>query len=127
MTRELEPILEEIKDLLILSPVVEEIKQLLENGDKISPEVARRLQLALSLETLNKINEINGTVKKVKAAVDENTKIIKDYPSLLWLLRHKTKTTITIIFIIFCLLSALYISGIRVPIMEWLGLPPLLP
>jgi len=110
-----------------LSALIEEFKFLLENGDKIPPEAARRVLLALSIDTNLEVKKINGRLKKVETAVEELKKDWKEHPSLLWLLRFKTKQTVGIIILVFGLLSVLYISGLRVPVLEWLGLPPLLP
>jgi hypothetical protein len=106
-----------------LSTVIEELKALLENGDEVSPEVARRLQLALSLDTHIEVKKINGRLKKVEEAAKNSER----YPSILYLLRHKTKTTVAVIVMIFVILSLFYVSGLRTPIMLWLGLPPLIP
>ena len=106
-----------------LSSLIEEFKTLLEDGEDISPKASRRMLLALSIDTHTEVKTINGRLKKVEAAVEEN----KKPPSLLWLLRFKTKKTVVVIATVFALLSLIYISGIRAPIFELLGLPPLVP
>ena len=106
-----------------LSALIEEFKTLLENGEDISPKAERRMLLALSIDTHTEVKTINGRLKKVEAAVEEN----KKHPSLLWLLRFKTKRTVAIIVTVFTILSLLYISGTRAPIFELLGLSPLIP
>ena len=106
-----------------LSALIESFKRQLESGDKIDPDAAREMLLAISIDTHNEVKHINGRLKKVEAVVDD----VEKFPSLLWLLMHKTKSTVAVITIVFILLSLLYVSGLRAPIMVWLGLPPLLP
>ncbi len=106
-----------------LDIIIEELKELLEKGDEISPKVARKLQLAISLDTHMEVKKINGRLKKVEAV----TKTAEDYPSLLWLLRFKTKKTVATIVVVFVVLSILYVSGLRESIFAWLGLPSLIP
>lgn len=106
-----------------LSSLIEEFKTLLEDGEDISPKASRRMLLALSIDTHTEIKTINGRLKKVEAAVEESQK----HPSLLWLLRFKTKRTVVVIATVFVLLSLIYISGTRLPIFELLGLPSLVP
>lgn len=105
------------------SKIIEAIESVLKDGSKVDPETATRLQLGISLENNKELLKINGRLKKVEEAAEEWEK----NPSLLWLLRFKTKKTVTAILVIFVLLSMLYISGIRGPIFELLGLPPLIP
>ncbi len=106
-----------------LSALVQEYKEMLKNGDEISVEVSRRIQLAISIDTHDEVKKINGRLKKVEKVAEEWTR----YPSLTWLLYHKTKKTVAIIVIVFILLTLFYVSGLRAPILEFLGLPPLLP
>lgn len=110
--------------------VIAEVKDILKNGDDVPADIARRLLLTLSVanhecnrETVSEVRKINGRLKKVEEAVADWRK----HPSILWLLHHKTKTTVSVIVVVFVLLSAFYVSGIRTLIMEWLGLPPLIP
>jgi hypothetical protein len=117
-------------ELEAIDSVITEVKGILKNGDNVPAEVARRLLLTISVanhecnrETVSEVRKINGRLKKVEEAVDDWRK----HPSLLWLLHHKTKITVSVIVVVFALLSAFYVSGIRAVIMEWLGLPPLIP
>ena len=110
--------------------VIAEVKGILKNGDNVPADIARRLLLTLSVanhecnrETVSEVRKINGRLKKVEKAVNDWQK----HPSILWLLHYKTKLTVSVIVVIFALLSAFYVSGIRSVIMEWLGLPPLIP
>lgn len=106
-----------------LSAMILEFKALLENGDVLDPDAARRLLLALSMDTHEEVKLINGRLKKVEAVAED----VEEYPSLLWLLRHKTKQMVAVILIILAILSLIYIPELRGPVLEWLGLPPLLP
>lgn len=105
------------------SKIIEAIESVLNNGTKLDPEHAQRLQLGISLENNKELLKINGRLKKVEEAAEDWEK----NPSLLWLLRFRTKKTVSVILVVFVLLSMLYISGIREPIFELLGLPPLIP
>jgi hypothetical protein len=105
-----------------LSAMILEFKALLENGNILDPDAARRLLLALSIDTHDEVKRINGRLKKVEAVAED----VEEYPSLLWLLRHKTKQMVAIILIILAILSLVYVPELRGPIMEWLGLPPLI-
>lgn len=106
-----------------LSAMILEFKALLDNGDKLDPDAARRLLLALSIDTHKEVKRINGRLKKVEAVAED----VEEYPSILWLLRHKTKKMVAVVLIILAILSLIYIPELRGPILEWLGLPPLLP
>ena len=112
--------------------VIKEIKDMLQknNGEDIPANVAGRLLLTLSVanhecnrETVAEVKKLNGRLKKVEEVAEDWEK----YPSLLWLLHKKTKTTVAIIVFVFIILSSFYVSGIRAVVMEWLGLPPLIP
>ena len=52
--------------------------------------------------------------------IDEHT--IK-HPSILWSLRFNTSKTITIIMILFIILSMWFVSGFRQPILDLIGFP----
>jgi len=106
-----------------LSALIGEFKTLLEDGEDISPDASRRMLLALSIDTHTEVKTINGRLKKVEAAVEEN----KKHPSLLWLLRFKTKRTVAMIVTVFALLSLLYVAGTKAPILDLLGVPSLIP
>ena len=105
-----------------ISALVKEYKEMLKNSEDIPIEISRRIQLAISIDTHDEVKKINGRLKKVEAVADD----VEEYPSLLWLLRHKTKQMVTIILIILAMLSLVYLPELRGPIMEWLGLPPLI-
>lgn len=106
--------------------IIKEVESLLKT-DKIDPDVSRRLQLSISLENHTELLKINGRLKKVEKAAEEWERS----PSLLWLLRFKTKKTAIILtsglltgFIIF---QFLWHYGLMPRLLEWLNLPPLIP
>jgi len=110
-----------------LSAVIIEMKALLKNGDSLDPEAARRLLLALSIDTHDEVKKINGRLKKVEAVTDDMEK----RPSLLMLLHTKPKTMVTAIVSFLLVWSVifhyLWESQLISVIAEWLGLPPLFP
>jgi hypothetical protein len=106
-----------------LSALVQEYKEMLKNGEDIPIKLSRRIQLAISIDTHDEVKKINGRLKKVEKVAEEWSR----FPSLTWLLYHKTKKTVTFIVVVFIILTVFYVSGLRAPIMEFLGLPPLLP
>jgi hypothetical protein len=82
-----------------IDAVITEVKGILKNGNDVPPEVARRLLLTISVanhecnrETVMEVRKINGRLKKVEKAADDWRK----HPSLLWLLRFKTKITVSV-------------------------------
>jgi len=106
--------------------IVKEVESLLKT-EKIDPEVARRLQLSISLENHTELLKINGRLKKVEKVADDWEK----NPSLIWLLRFRTKKTVTVIvsglLIGFIAFELLWEYGLMPKILEWLNLPPLIP
>ena len=64
-----------------------------------------------------------ATVDKLAAAWSDHQEYHKLHLPILWLLRFRTKETIATILFIIIVLSAWYVSGIRQPILRWLGLP----
>lgn len=106
--------------------IIKEVESLLKT-DKIDPEASRRLQLSISLENHTELLKINGRLKKVEKVAEESEK----NPSLLWLLRFKTKKTVTILVTVlvvgFVIFELLWHSGVMSVILEWLNLPPLIP
>ncbi len=79
------------------------------------------------MQELSQLREIvetqSRTIETLAAAWADHQQYHKDNPPLLWLLRFRTKETIATILFIILLLSAWYVSGIRQPILKWLGLP----
>lgn len=106
--------------------IVTEVESLLKT-DKIDPEVARRLQLSISLENHTELLKINGRLKKVEEVAEDWER----NPSLVWLLRFKTKKTVTVIIstllAAFLAFELLWHYGLMPKILEWLHLPPVIP
>lgn len=101
------------------------IREILQNGDKVDPDVSRRLQLALSLENHVELKKINGRLKKVETVTDELMK----KPPLLYLLHTKPRKTIMtilgILAVLFLLFALAFHYGVLPKVIEWLGLPPI--
>jgi hypothetical protein len=56
-------------------------------------------------------------------AVEQLEAHVRMHPSLVYLLRFRTRETVAALILLFMLLSLWYVSGFRRPILEWLGLP----
>ena len=67
--------------------------------------------------------DLKAKVDELVAHCIEIQRISRENPSLLWLLRFRTKETTIVIITIFVVLSLWWISGWRQPILHWLGLP----
>lgn len=106
--------------------IVKEVESLLKT-DKIDPEVARRLQLSISLENHTELLKINGRLKKVETVAED----WEENPSLLWLLRFKTKKTVIVIvstlLVGFLVFELLWHYGLMPNILDWLNLPSVIP
>lgn len=107
----------------------------------LDDKVARQLLLALTLDTreqaarshqraLQELAALRAIVEAQSRAVDtlvaawaEHQQYHQDNPPLLWLLRYRTRETVATILFIILVLSAWYVSGLRQPILRWLGLP----
>lgn len=105
--------------------IITEVENILKT-DKIDPEVAQRLQLSISLENHTELLKINGRLKKVEKVVDE----VEENPSLMWLLRFKTKQTVivilSVILVLFLLAEVAWHYGLLPKLLEWLSLPPMI-
>lgn len=101
------------------------IREILQNGDKVDPDVSRRLQLALSLENHVELKKINGRLKKVETVTDE----LVEKPPLLYLLHTEPRKTVTailsILAVLFLLFALAFHYGLLPKVIEWLGLPPI--
>lgn len=101
------------------------IREILQNGDKVDPDVSRRLQLALSLENHVELKKINGRLKKVETVTDE----LVEKPPLLYLLHTEPRKTVTVILsilaVLFLLFALAFHYGLLPKVIEWLGLPPI--
>lgn len=116
-----------------MSDLEQQIRRLVDDGS-ISDRDAIRLILASQAELLGAMRTIQKSFEERREAVDrrlilleqrcaEFEHYVKMYPSLMWLLRHRTKETVAWIVAIFVLLSVWFVSGFRQPLLDWLGLP----
>jgi len=84
-----------------------------EQGEKIDT-------MARSLDTLAlEVRAISAGRRRLL----EVSETVRRYPSLTWLLSHRTKQTATVIVVVFVILSLWFVSGFRAPLLTYLGLP----
>ena len=120
--------------------LLETIERLLE-AEGFSQEAVNRLVLALALEnrslfeayqkqTYRELAELRELLEKqarnvdrLAGAVERTDEYLERHPTLLYLLRYRTKQTIVVLVLIFVLLSAWTVSEFREPILRWLGFP----
>jgi hypothetical protein len=118
--------------------LLETIERLLE-AEGFSQEAVNRLVLALALEnrslfeayqkqTYRELAELRELLEKqarnvdrLAGAVERTDEYLEQHPTLLYLLRYRTKQTIVILVVIFVVLSAWTVSEFREPILRWLG------
>ena len=114
--------------------------KLLNNPD-IDPLVARQLLIAITIDNRERtadhhqlfttnIAKLNDLIKEQSAniaaltrSVDTLREHIDKHPTLIYLLRFRTKETIAALIFIILLLSTWYVSGIRQPILKFFNLP----
>jgi hypothetical protein len=115
------------------SSYLKEIKRQHESGT-LTPEQATEfivitlIEQATNGETLvNRLDELEKNMDErfdgLSTKIDKAVKHQEDHPSIIYLLRFKTKETIAAILFIFLILSSWFVSGFRQPILEFLGLP----
>jgi hypothetical protein len=110
-------------------------------ANNLDDKIGRQLLLAITLDTrehaydnhcrtmqeLSELREIvetqSRTIETLAAAWADHQAYHEAHPPILWLLRFRTKETIATILFIVIVPSAWYVSGIRQPILRWLGLP----
>jgi len=65
-------------------------------------EITQRAAVILNLEATGRVvgdvGEIKKSVTKIEGCVESLASAMKENPSLLWLLRYKTKATVSVIF-----------------------------
>ena len=116
-----------------MSDLEQQIRRLVDDGS-ISDRDAIRLTLAGQAEILGAIRSIQKSLEERREVVNKRMILLeqrqaefeyymREYPSITWLLRHRTKETITFIVFVFVILSLWFVSGFRQPILDWLGLP----
>lgn len=81
-------------------------------------------------ELKNEISELKDEVEignrrslRLEEAITRIDQHTIKHPSLLWSLRFNTVKTLTVILIVFVLLSLWFVSGARQPILDLFGLP----
>jgi len=89
--------------------------------------------IAASRRQEGKLDDIIGRLKSfesttkmmadVPARLDNLERYIHDNPSLVWLLRFRTRQTLAVIVLVFVLLSLMYVSDLRQPLLAALKLP----
>jgi hypothetical protein len=115
------------------SSYLKEIKRQHEAGS-LSPEqiadfiVISLIEQALNSETsANRLDELETSMieqfRELSSKIDKAVEHQTDHPSLIYLLRFKTKQTIAAIIFAFIIFSSWFVSGVRQPILEFLGLP----
>ncbi len=82
---------------------------------------------AMNGETLvNRFDELEDNMDKkfdeLSKKIDDTIKHQEDHPSLIYLLRYRTRKTITALIFIFMILSTWFVSDLRKPILEFFGL-----
>ena len=82
---------------------------------------------AMNGETLvNRFDELEDSMDKkfdeLSRKIDDTIKHQEDHPSLIYLLRYRTKKTVTALIFIFMVLSTWFVSDLREPILEFFGL-----
>lgn len=82
------------------------------------------LETAVTLHELQtSIQQLTTNIDKLAAVVERHETHLQTHPSLLFLLRYRTKETAAIILALFFLLSLLLVTDLRQPILKFLGLP----
>ena len=92
--------------------------------DNRSRQDAQREKVAAEMGELRRlIREQSENVGQLTLVVERTEEHVRMHPSMLYLLRFRTKETVAVIVLLFVLLSLWYVSGFRRPILRWLGLP----
>ena len=120
--------------------LLEALERLLDDA-QVSQETINRLTLALALDNRSRLEEAqertarelaelreliraqSENVSRLARAVEGLEGHLRTHPTLLYLLRFRTRETVAVLVLVFLLLSVWYVSGIRQPILKWLGLP----
>jgi hypothetical protein len=69
------------------------------------------------------IREQSVNMRRLTRVVQRTEEHLPTHPTLLYLLRFRTKGPVAAPVLLFVLLSLWYVSGFRRPILKWLGLP----
>jgi len=116
------------------------VQTLLEK-EEIDPVIARQLLVAITIYTRAQMHEHHATctinhdhlinllktqtdnIQHLTALLNQHDSYINTHPSIIYLLRYRTKETIATILFLILTLSLWYVSGMRQPILKFLGLP----
>lgn len=105
--------------------ILKRVREILENGNRVDPDTARKLQLAISVENHVELKKINGRLKKVETVTDE----LIQKPPLLYLLHTEPRKTVLsilgILAVLFLLFALAFHYGVLPKVIEWIGLPPI--
>ena len=92
--------------------------------DNRSRQDAQQEQMAAELAELRRlIREQSENVGRLTRVVERTEEHLQTHPTLLYLLRFRTRETVAALVLLFVVLSLWYVSGFRQPILRWLGLP----
>lgn len=94
---------------------------LLEERSRQSTHQQHTAERLARLETM--IETHARACDQLATAVAKLTDYQQQHPTLIYLLRYRTRETTAAIILLFILLSLWYVSGIRQPILKFLGLP----
>jgi hypothetical protein len=116
------------------------LEAILQDG-QVPQETINRIVVALALDAGSQVQqqgletgtelaelkrmmqEQSENIRALTAVVERHEAYIQTHPSLLFLLRFRTKETAVAVVLVFLLLSIWYVSGFRQPILNFLGLP----
>ena len=120
--------------------LLQTLERLLEE-DGFSQEVVNRLVLALALENRHLLEEQQRqtyvelaelrrllsaqaqNVDRLATAVADTQTYLARHPPLIYLLRYRTRATVTLLLALFVALSLWFVSDLRAPLLRLLGLP----
>ena len=109
--------------------------------ENVPQETINKIAVALALDAGRRVDrfeqQMDGYMDELRALIQLQTENIArltadvqaqkaymaQHPSLLYLLRFRTKETVATILFIILVLSMWYVSGIRQPLLKWFGLP----
>lgn len=115
---------------------LEEILQ----ADRVPQETINKIAIALALDaqdnlsqhklesavTLSEIQTLiqaqTDNIDKLTSIVEKHETYLQTHPTLLYLVRFRTKETVAVILFIFLLMSLLWLPEFRQPVLNFLGL-----
>ncbi len=108
-------------------------------ADDVPQETINKIAIALALDAQNNLSrykvesavalsEIRALIQaqsdnidKLTAVVQRQETYMQTHPTLLYMIRFRTKETITVILFVFLLLSVLWVPEVRRPMLAFLG------